>query len=173
MQIYVAAKLTFTPVRSNVLNIQITQSGPLRNVLNGPDADLVVGVSGKQNLAISRPGKRNTLRWLRLLTNINKLGVELINEVFGFQVPDLDSRLGGGAEPVAVGREAERIDDRTGLERVQVLAIVEIPEHSNTVFATRGAKRTVGRNGDGVDVASVAVVVGLELALGKIPNLNN
>lgn len=52
-----------------------------------------------------------------------------------------------------------------------MLALVQIPEHGDTVLSTRCSERTVGRNGNGVDVASVAVVVGLELEFRKLPHL--
>jgi hypothetical protein len=41
-----------------------------------------------------------------------------------------------------------------------VFAVVEVPEHGDAVFAARA----VGRDGDGVDVPGVAVVVCAELA---------
>ena len=53
-----------------------------------------------------------------------------------------------------------------------MLALVEIPKHGDTVLAAGGSKRAVGRDGDGVDVASVAVVVSLELELLKLPDLS-
>ncbi len=140
-------------------------------MLHGPDADLVIGVSGKQDLAISGPSERNTLRRQRLLTDINEFRVELVNKVLGFQVPNLDSRLGGSAQPVTVGGEAEGIDDRTSFQRVQVLSVVQVPEHRDSVLAARGAERAVRGNGNSVDVTSMTVVVGLELALGEIPDL--
>ena len=87
------------------------------------------------------------------------------------KVEDLDAGCGRCAKPVAVGGEDERVDDVASLERVQVLALVEVPEHGDTVLTAGRRKRTVGGNGDGVDVASVTVVVGLELELRKLPNL--
>lgn len=59
-----------------------------------------------------------------------------------------------------------------GVERVKVLGLVKIPEHGGTVLATRGAQRTVGGDGDSVDVAGVTDVVSLELAGGELPNLD-
>ena len=53
------------------------------------------------------------------------------------KIKDLDAGRGRSAEPVAVGREDEGVDDVAGLERVQVLALVEIPKHGDTVLATR------------------------------------
>lgn len=59
----------------------------------------------------------------------------------------------------------------TSGERVQVLGLVKIPEHGGSVLATGGAERAIGGDGDGVDVASVADVVGLDAARGEFPNL--
>lgn len=79
------------------------------------------------------------------------------------KVENLDAAGGGSAEPVTVGGEDKGVDNVTGLEGVEVLALVEIPKHGDTVLAAGGSKRAVGRDGDGVDVASVAVVVGSTL----------
>ena len=87
------------------------------------------------------------------------------------KVEDLDAGGGGSAQPVAVGGEDEGVDNVTGLEGVEVLALVEVPEHGDTVLAAGSSERTVGRDGDGVDVAGVAVVVGLELELLELPDL--
>ena len=89
------------------------------------------------------------------------------------KVEDLDAGGGGGAQPVAVGGEDEGVDDVTSLERVEVLALVKVPKHGDTVLAAGGSKRTIGRDGDGVDVASVAVVVGLQLELREFPDLRS
>lgn len=59
----------------------------------------------------------------------------------------------------------------TGLERVEVLGLVKVPQHGGTVLTTGSAKGSIGRDGDGVDVASVADVVGLETARSELPNL--
>ena len=53
-----------------------------------------------------------------------------------------------------------------------MLALIKVPEHGDAVFATRSSKRAIGGNGDGVDVASVAVVISLELELLKLPDLS-
>lgn len=78
-----------------------------------------------------------------------------------------DNRAGsGGAQPVAVGREGKRMHLVAGVQRVEMLGLVEIPEHCRTVFAAGRAKRAIGGDGDGVDVAGVADMVGLEAARG-------
>jgi hypothetical protein len=52
-----------------------------------------------------------------------------------------------------------------------VLALVEVPEHGDAVLSARGGEGTVGGDGEGVDVPGVAEVVGLQLALVKLPDL--
>ena len=52
-----------------------------------------------------------------------------------------------------------------------MLPVVEVPEHCLAVLAAAGAQGAVGGEGDGVEVAGVADVVGLQLAVGQVPNL--
>lgn len=52
-----------------------------------------------------------------------------------------------------------------------MLALVEIPEHSNTILAARSGERAVRGNGHGVDVARVPIVVGLQLEFRQFPDL--
>lgn len=59
-----------------------------------------------------------------------------------------------------------------GVQRVQVLGLVEVPQHGGTVLAAGGAERTVGGDGDGVDVAGVTDVVGLQAAGSELPDLD-
>lgn len=59
-----------------------------------------------------------------------------------------------------------------GVEGVEVLALVEIPEHGGAVLATGSAEGAIGGDGDGVDVAGVADVVSLQLAGVELPNLD-
>jgi len=99
--------------------------------------------------------------------------VDLRDGELRLQVPDLDGFVGGSAEPVSVGGEAKSIDDISSLKRVQVLALGQVPKHGNTVLSTGGAKRTIRRDRDGVQVAGVAHEIGHQLAVGEIPHLNN
>jgi len=138
-----------------------------------PDTDETISVSREESGSISRPGERDALGILGLLTAVEELGTELVNNGLGLEIPDLDARVGGSAQPVAVGGEGKSVDDIAGLKRVEVLGVVQVPKHDNAVLATRGAKRTVRRNGDSVDVTSVANVVSSKLALGEFPNLDD
>ena len=65
------------------------------------------------------------------------------------------------------------MDGVAAVQSVEVLAIVEVPQHGLGVLASTGAERTIRRQGHGVDVSSVTNVVGLQLAVGQVPNLNN
>lgn len=58
-----------------------------------------------------------------------------------------------------------------GVERVKVLGLVQIPQHGGAVLSTGSAEGAIGRDSDGVDVAGVADVVGLQLAGRELPNL--
>lgn len=105
-------------------------------------------------------------------TNPTKCKINLYVNFCVGTYPDLDRRSVGDAQPVAVGREAQRVDDVIVLERVQVLAVVEVPQQRLGVLATGRAQRAVGRNGDGVEVSVVALVVDLELAVCQVPDLD-
>ena len=57
------------------------------------------------------------------------------------------------------------------VEGVEVLAVVEVPQHGLGVSAARCAQGTVGGHSDGVQVSGVTDVVGLKLAVGQVPDL--
>lgn len=137
-----------------------------------PDTDGVVGVSGEEELAVGGPGEGNAGGGLGVLGN-NDVWAELVNNALALEVPDLDAGLGGSAEPVPVGAEDQGVDDITGIEGVEVLPLVKVPEHGDSVLASGGAEGTVGGDGDGVDVSGVSDVVGPQLAVGEVPDLDH
>jgi hypothetical protein len=98
--------------------------------------------------------------------------VEVSNQSLALEIPDSDSRVGGSAQPVASWGESERVDDISTLKRVQVLALIEIPESDATVFSSRSAQRTVRGNSDSVDVTRVTSQVVLQLAVTQVPDLD-
>ena len=57
------------------------------------------------------------------------------------------------------------------IQGVQVLAVIQVPEHGLGVLAAGSAEGAVGGHGDGVQVAGVTNVVGLQLAVGQVPDL--
>lgn len=60
-----------------------------------------------------------------------------------------------------------------GGEGVEMFGLVEVPEHGGAVFTAGGAEGAVRGDGDGVDVAGVADVVGLDAAGRELPDLFN
>lgn len=138
-----------------------------------PGTDDVVGVTGEQGLAVSGPGKRHTLGVARLLggSGEGEVGLQLIDLRLLLEVEDDDAGSGGSAQPVAVGGEDESVDLVVGVQGVEVLGLVEVPQHGRAVLATGGAQGSIGGDGDGVDVSSVSDVVSLQLAGGELPDL--
>lgn len=53
-----------------------------------------------------------------------------------------------------------------------MLAVIEIPQQGLGVLAAGRAQRTIGRNGNGVQVSVVSLVVDLQLAVRQVPDLD-
>ena len=143
----------------------------LNRAVDAPDADHAVGVPSVQRRAVGRPRQRRARVLHALLGRRREVGPELDDRRLGLEVPDLDARGRGRAEPVAVGRERQRRDRVPGVERVEALALGQVPQARDAVLAARGAERAVGRDGDGGDVAGVLDEVEAELAVGEVPDL--
>ena len=75
-------------------------------------------------------------------------------------------------ENIPVRTECQGVDGVGVVQSVQMLAVIEIPEHGLGVLAARGTEGAVRRHSDGVQVAGVADVVGLQLAVGQVPHLD-
>lgn len=136
-----------------------------------PDANQVVGVTGKEVLTVSRPGQGNDLGLLRRDRSKSKVRLKLINKGSLLKIKDLDGRGSGSAEPVSVGGEGQRVDLVIAKEGVKVLERVKIPKDDRTVLATGSAKRSIRGDSDGGNVASVANVVSKELSVLNVPDL--
>ena len=133
------------------------------------DTDNVVGVSSEKSGSIGRPGQASDGRDLSVLWRIRSEGVD---DNLGFQVPDLDGIFGGGAQPVSVGAEDQSVDDVAGIQAVESLSFVEVPEHGSVVLSSGSGQRTIGTDTDGVQVSSVSDEVVSELAVGQVPDLD-
>jgi len=135
-----------------------------------PDTDGVVSEAGVQGHAISGPSDRSA-RGERLLA-FNLVGEEVSNGLLVLEIPDADLGLGGGAEPVARGREGDLVDGFVASELIHVLTTGEVPEAGGTVLGGGGAEGTIRGDGDGGDVAGVAAE-GVEAAeVGERPDLD-
>lgn len=140
---------------------------------NTPHTDHRITESREESGPIRRPREGDAC-WLSSLLP-NRAGVfitKLVDNGLGLEIPNLDTRVGRSAQPVAVRGEAKRMDDIVGLKGVQMLALLQIPKHGNTIFATGGAQRTVWRHGHGVEVTGVVLQVRAELAVCKVPDLD-
>lgn len=89
-----------------------------------------------------------------------------------YAYPDLDGWAVGDAQPITVWREAQGVDDFVVVQGVQVLAVIQVPQEGLGVLATGGAQRTVWRNGNGVQVAVVSLMVDLQFAVVQAPDLD-
>ncbi len=121
-------------------------------------------------MTISRPSKGDRF-WGNVTASTFHGNLEFIDNTLHFEIPDLDARRGGSTKPVSVWRKGQSVDDVTSFKGIKMLVFIQIPKHDNTIFATRSAKRTIRRDSDGRNISVVARVVGLQFALGNIPNL--
>ena len=64
-----------------------------------PDANDVVGVSGKQGLSVRGPGHGEALGWVRA-SIARDFRAEFFDHVLALKVPNFDGGAGGGAQPV-------------------------------------------------------------------------
>lgn len=125
-----------------------------------PNSNDTISVTRVQSRPISTPCQRDTVRGLSLLRTLWEVWLELIHNSLRLQIPNLDDTLSGSAQPVTVGTEAQGVDDVPSIQRVETLALCQIPEHGGAVLASRGAEGTIWGDGDGVDVAGVSDQVG-------------
>lgn len=138
---------------------------------NPPSPYQIIRIPRKQRLPIRTPRQTHTLRLPTLLAHSRILRLQLINLALLLEVEDDDGARGGGAQPVAIGGEDESVDLVARGKGVEVFGLVEVPEHGCAVFAAGSTEGAVGGDCDGVDVAGVADVVGLDAAGGEFPDL--
>jgi hypothetical protein len=134
------------------------------------DINVTIRGTSKQSVAIRGPSERNNPWEWRLVLGRSS---DLVNDSLGFEIPDFNALISGSAEPVVLGGESQSVDSRSGSQRVQVLALIDIPEHSSSVLTTRSNQRTVWGNGQGVNDTSVTNQVGSELAVSQVPYLDD
>jgi len=133
------------------------------------DVDVSIGGTGEEGITVSRPLEGHA-PWNSGLRH--GLGGELVKDILVLQIPDLDGGIGGGAQPVVLRREAHGVDGRVGIEGVQVLSVVDIPEHGGSVLTTGSAEGSIRRDGDGVEDTGMSSQVGFQLAVVQVPNLD-
>lgn len=113
-----------------------SKSNSLCSRHNTPGPNDVVGVTSEQSLTIRAPCQANTLWLSTLLANGLELGLQLVDLALLLQIKDDDEAGGSSAEPVSVGRENEGVDFVTGVQGVEVLGLVQIPQHGSSILST-------------------------------------
>ena len=73
---------------------------------------------------------------------------------------------------IPVGAEGEGVDSISMVQGIEVLAIIEVPQHGLGILAAGSTEGTVRGHSDSVQVASMTNVVGLQLAVGQVPDLD-
>ncbi|MDG2774649.1 hypothetical protein P7M68_24350, partial [Vibrio parahaemolyticus] len=101
-----------------------------------------------------------------------EVNLQILNDTRALQIPDLDALFSGGAKPVPVGAEAERMYDRTSIEGVKTLTLSQIPQKNNPIFATTGTERAIRGNSNSIHIPIVSSKGVPQLAVGQVPNLN-
>jgi len=142
------------------------------------DPDLVISETSEQVETIGRPSEGDAV-WdslVRALTFRDRdLRLKLGNHILGLQVPDLDGDLSGSNQPVPIGGKDHGVDDRSRLQRVQVLLLLQVPEHGSAVLSAGSAEGAIGRYSDSVQVSLVVhegVLQRLFLGVLEVPDLN-
>ena len=134
------------------------------------DIDVAVGGTREQDIAVRRPRQGGDPRQLgNVLAGLG----DAVDDALGLEVPDLNAVVGGGTEPVVLGGERQGVDGGASGQRVQVLALIDVPEHGSSVLATRGDEGTIRGDGQSVDDSVVADKVGSQLAVGQVPHLDD
>ena len=137
-----------------------------------PHSDHVISVSCVQIAAVRAPAQRNAVSLASSLAGCIDGDFKSFDELLSLQIPDFHGRAGRGAQPVTVRRKYQSVDDVIRLQRVQSLALVEVPKHGRAVFAARCTKRSIRRNSHGVQVSSVADQIADKFAVVQGPNFH-
>jgi len=148
---------------------------PQRNLCprhDTPSPNQVISVTGKQSLTIRAPCQTDTLWLSALLSDGLEFGLQLVNLALLLQIENDDAAGSGSAKPVSVGGKDKSVDFITSGQRVEMLGLVEVPQHGGSVLSTGSTERSIWGDSDGVDITSVANVIGLKTAAGELPNLD-
>lgn len=137
------------------------------NLHDLPDTDGAVGVASEEDLSVRRPGEGDGGRLLAL----GELDVELLVELTGLKIVDLDAGSGGSGKPVTAGREGQVEDLVRVLERVRVRVVINVPDDDNTLLTSGSAKGSVRGKSGGGDVVLVTNEVSNVVAGGNVPRL--
>ena len=111
----------------------------------------------------------SVISFLGLCLEVN---LQVLHNALALQIPDLDTVLCRRTEPVPIGAEAQSVDDRPGIKRVQPLPLRKIPQENHAILPSTCAQRPVRRHGNSVHVPTVAAQRAPELAVREVPHLH-
>jgi len=142
--------------------------------LEVPDTNSRIGVASEEGVTIGAPGQRDGFGFAALGRSEETfvVGGQFGDFVLAFEIPDLDAIGGGSTQPVAIGRKSQSVDDASSLKSVQRLVLDQVPQISCLVATTRGAEGAIGRDSDGIEIASVAFQILDQFAVSQTPDLN-
>ena len=102
-----------------------------QNILGGAgdlvDVDVAIGGTDEEGLTVSGPGDRDGPGGV-LAGGVGRHALVeggallVIKDGLVLKIPELDTGVGGGDEPVVLGGEAEGVDGGAGIEGVEMLA---------------------------------------------------
>ena len=133
------------------------------------DTNEVIRVSSKERGSIGGPRQAEARG---NLSRFRFFGTERVDDNLAFEVPNLDTVICGGAEPVTIGRKDERVNNLAGIQGIETFAFVQVPKHGSAILATRSTEGAIRRNTDSVEVPSVSHKVIAEFAVGERKDLD-
>ena len=83
-------------------------------------------------------------------------GSDLLEDLLGWEVEDLDAVLGGDDEPVELLGEEDAVDGGLAVVRGEVLSVDDVPDHDHAVVGTRGEVGGVLDNIEGGNLSLVS-----------------
>lgn len=128
------------------------------------NSDDTIGATNVDSLSVGGPADGDALGSLFEL--IITLDLDLGEKVLALvcDIPDLNTVVGGGGQPLVVSVEGQRVDDGVALVfHVWLFQVNVIPDFHKHVFTTGGDIHTVTGNSEGIDIRIVSLDGSLEL----------
>lgn len=102
------------------------------------DPNVVVIKTSEKEVSALVPCQAGAADWgsLLLLVSINWGGLDVNNELLGWEIPDLDTVIGTQNEPVVLGGEENAVDWAVNFFLSEEFTFNEVPDDGNTVFTT-------------------------------------
>lgn len=122
------------------------------------DSDVVVVETSEEEVSALVPGQAGATNGGLLLLSggIDGGGLDVNDELLWRKIPNLDAVLGSQNQPVLLGGEENAVDGAVNFSLSEELALNEVPDDSETVFASWSQVRSLGGHVEWVDLRFVA-----------------